>query len=147
MKSLILISVLLASSYGSAAILLARTLPLPLFHPWFAWAVWNAAPLALLVSAIWAGFRMRQYRHMAGMRESRAFDPGALLARGESLPMETPAGVSGPERLCQALILLALVTIPVWLELPSPLLWIGTGLVFWLLIRWLLHASCQRART
>lgn len=141
MKSLFLISILLTSFYGCAAILLARTLPLPLFHPWFAWAVWNAAPLALLVSAIWAGFLMRQFRHMAGMRESRAIDPGALLARGESLPMDAPAGVSGPERLCQALNLLALVTIPVWLALPSPMLWIGTGLVFWLLVRWMLRAS------
>jgi hypothetical protein len=52
--------------------------------------------------------------------------------------MNSPAGVSGPERLSQALILLALVTIPVWLALPSPLLWIGTGLIFWLVIRWML---------
>jgi hypothetical protein len=138
MNALILISILLASSYGCVAILLAKVLPLPLFHHWFAWAVWNTAPLALLVSAMWAGFRMRQFRHMAGMRESRAIDPGALLARGEPLPMDAPAGVSGPERLCQGLILLALVTIPVWLSLPSPMLWIGTGLVFWLLIRWIL---------
>lgn len=139
MKSVILISILLASLYGCAAILLAGIAPLPLFHPWYAWAVWNAAPLALLVSAIWAGFRMRQYRHMAGMRESRTIDPGALLARGEALPMETPAGVSGPERLCQALVLLALITIPVWLALPAPMLWIGSGLTFWLLFRWLLR--------
>jgi hypothetical protein len=141
MKSLILITILLASLYGCAAILLANMMPLPLFHPWFAWSVWNAAPLALLVSAIWAGFQMRQFRHMAGMRESRAIDPGALLARGEALPIEAPAGVSGPERLCQALILLALVTIPVWLALPAPMLWIGTGLMFWLLIRWMLRAA------
>lgn len=141
MKSLILTSVLLASGYGCAAILLAKFLPLPLFHDWYAWAVWNAAPPALVVSAIWASFLMRQFRYMADMRESRAFDPGALLARGESLPMDTPAGVSGPERLCQALILLALVTIPVWLALPSPILWIGAGLTFWLLIRWMLRAD------
>ncbi len=141
MKSLILISVLLASSYGCAAILLAKLMPLPLFHHWYAWAVWNAAPLGLLVSAIWASFLMRQFRYMAEMRESRAIDPGALLARGEALPMDAPAGVSGPERGCQALTLLALVTIPVWLDLASPMLWIGTGLTFWLLIRWMLRAD------
>lgn len=141
MKYLILTLMLLASFYGCAAILLAKVLPLPLFHHWYAWAVWNAAPLALLGSAIWASVLMRQFRYMADMRESRDFDPGALLARGETLPMDAPAGVSGPERGCQALILLALVTIPVWLALPSPLLWIVTGLTFWLLIRWMLRAG------
>lgn len=146
MKSVILITVLLASFYGCTAILLAKVLPLPLFHHWFAWAVWNAAPLALLLSALWASFRMRQFRYMAEMRESRAIDPGALLARGESLPMDAPAGVSGPERLCQALILLALITIPVWLAVPAPWLWIGTGIAFWLLIRWMLRAGRKRAR-
>lgn len=135
-----LIATIIASAYGCAVILLGPVLPLPLFHPCFAWAVWHAAPLALLASALWASARMRQFRLMAEMRQVRSIDPGALLARGESLPQGIRTGVSGPERLCNALILFALVTVPVWMGLPSPWLWISTGLGFWLLVRWMLPA-------
>lgn len=131
---------IITSTYGCAVILLGPVMPLPLFHPWFAWAVWNTAPLALLASALWAGFRMRQFRLMAKMREIRSIDPGALLARGEAIPKGVRTGISGPERLCHALALLSLITIPVCLGLPSPWLWISTGLGFWLLVRWMLPA-------
>jgi hypothetical protein len=134
------ISTIIASAYGCAVILLGPVLPLPLFHHWFAWAVWHAAPLALLASALWASARMRQFRLMAEMRQVRSIDPGALLARGEAPPQGTPVGISAPERLCHALILLSLVTLPIWLDLPSPWLWIGTALSFWLLVRWMLPA-------
>jgi hypothetical protein len=137
----LLIATIIASAYGCAVILLGPVLPLPLFHPWFAWAVWNAAPLALLASATWASAHMRQFRLMAEMREVRSIDPGALLARGEALPQGALIGISSPERLCHALVLLSLVTLPIWLDLPLPWLWIGTGLGFWLLVRWMLRAA------
>lgn len=133
--SFVLTTMLFASAYGCLVIMVGPAMPLPLFHPWYHWLVWNAAPPALLVTAIWASHRMRQLRRMDEMRR-REVDPAMLLARGLEVPYRTPPGPSGPELLCPALVVLGLATLPVWLGLPLALLWLGTGLGFWRLLAW-----------
>jgi hypothetical protein len=75
------------------------------------------------------------------MRAQATDDPAALLARGETVPVSLPRAMSGPEWLCRRFVTLALASIPVWLGLPSPLLWIASGAGVWALLRWMLKSD------
>lgn len=112
------------SAWGCAAIIAEHYgVMLPMFHPVIAHATWLAGPGLLLLVALLAWRKARQWRRMDAMRETPAHGLGGQLARGANrvdMPADSPGGL---EWLTGKLVLLALITIPFWIDVARPELW------------------------
>lgn len=128
-RSIFLMICILAAAYGTFAIVLRPVLALPLFHPAFAWLVWNAAPPILLAASLYAALKLRQYRLMLKMRALRGAQENLELVRGGWSSAALDHNRGGLELLMEALIVFSTAAIPFWLGLAFPWLWVGLGYI------------------
>lgn len=108
---------------------------LPLFHPAIAIAVNFGGPVLLILGAGFSWLRARTWRKMSVLRVTPPGGAGTKLARGEYSFELVDSGPSRLERLTAALLTLGFLTIPYWLGVPSPEIWILGGSTFWVFRR------------
>lgn len=137
--ALIVTSLIGLYAWGCLALILGRYgVYLPLWDTLFAWSVYQAGPVLLLIIA-WHGWaKLRQWRRMEEMRARPDGGVSAYLARGThrvSIPKER---ISLPERLASSMMIFALATVPFWQGTENPWLWVGFGALTLLSVRALL---------
>ncbi|MEM1149931.1 MAG: hypothetical protein AAGI03_05140 [Pseudomonadota bacterium] len=101
---------------------------LPLFGNWHVVLTWQAGPPALFLTSLYGWSAARSWRVMSATRYSHS-----PLGRGGAIHRPATQSKSGLEWICLQLILLSLLSFPVWLRLEPISVWLITILLLlWL---------------